>query len=137
MPIIPVDSVDQAHDFYIEKLGFSRKLAVLGTDGWLDLAIMQLGPARLMFTRARAIPEGALARNGSPWVRVYVQVADVDLYHQQLISEGVTGSAGPTLQTWGDRAFTIVDPYGCELWFGSPMIVRKPGSLQITECPCH
>ncbi len=42
MPIIAVDSVDEPHRFYTERLGFSRVMGVVGKDGQFDFVSVVL-----------------------------------------------------------------------------------------------
>lgn len=127
VPIIAVDSVDTAYDFYVDKLGFRRHLVVFGDDGWFDLAIVQLGGARLMFTRSHHGIDAARPLETGGQVEIYVQVPDVDSYLGQLRARGVNCPAAPTMQAWGDRTFNVVDPYGRKLWFGSGISGRPAG----------
>src|SRR3954469_7384524 len=51
MPIITVDSVDDARAFYVDKLGFGHMMGMLGKDGQLDFCTVTLGGARIMLNR--------------------------------------------------------------------------------------
>jgi len=53
MPIIAVGSVDQTRDFYVDTLGFTHMMGVVGKDGQLDFCSVLLGDAQVMFTRGR------------------------------------------------------------------------------------
>lgn len=48
MPMISVDSVDQARAFYIDQLGFGHMMGMLGKDGQLDFCTVTLGGAKVM-----------------------------------------------------------------------------------------
>ena len=52
MPIITVDSVDDVHDFYTEKLGFTRVMGVVGEDGPFNFVTVVLGGAKIALTLA-------------------------------------------------------------------------------------
>jgi hypothetical protein len=48
MAMIYVDSVEDAPSFYVDKLGFSHIMGMLGRDGLLDFCTVMLGGARIM-----------------------------------------------------------------------------------------
>jgi uncharacterized glyoxalase superfamily protein PhnB len=117
MPMISVDSVDQARAFYIEKLGFNHMMGMLGKDGQLDFCTVTLGGAKVMFTRPPEKMEGASLTSSKRPVEIYLEVSDVDAYHNQVKKQGVKISAPLTDQWWGDRTFTVMDPFGYQIWF--------------------
>jgi PhnB protein len=117
MPIITVDSVDEIHRFYTEKLGFQHLMGVVGKDGGLDFVTVVRSGVRIMFSRAQEAVAGAERSAGKRPVDIYVEVEDVDAYHDQLRRAGVRIVSPLTTQWWGDRTFTIHDPYGYQLWF--------------------
>jgi len=48
MAMIYVDSVEDARGFYVDKLGFTHMMGMLGKDGQLDFCTVSLGGARVM-----------------------------------------------------------------------------------------
>jgi uncharacterized glyoxalase superfamily protein PhnB len=50
-------------------------------------------------------------------VEIYLEVADVDAYHDRLAKKGVRITDPLTTQWWGDRTFKVLDPGGYEIWF--------------------
>jgi PhnB protein len=124
MPIIAVDSVDAARDFYVDKLGFEHVMGVVGKDGQLDFVTVVLGGARVMFSRAvTPVPP---ANSGKRPVEIYLQVEDVDRYHTRVQKSGVKISDPLKLQWWGDRTFKVLDPNGYEIWFFTHVAEPKP-----------
>jgi uncharacterized glyoxalase superfamily protein PhnB len=117
MPMISVASVDQAREFYVEKLGFDHQMGMLGKDGQLDFCTVTLGGAKVMFMRPQERVEGTDATSAKRAVEIYLQVDDVDAYHDRLKKQKVKISDPLTDQWWGDRTFTVIDPYGYQLWF--------------------
>lgn len=113
MPIIAVQSVDEARDFYVDKLGFQHFMGMVGKDGQLDFVTVVLGEARVMFMRAPAGPNAA----GKQSVEIYLEVEDVDAFHNTLKKHGVTIADPLTMQWWGDRTFKVLDPNGYLIWF--------------------
>jgi PhnB protein len=116
MPIITVESVDAARDFYVGTLGFDHVMGVLGKDGQLDFVTVVMGGARVMFSRPRATPAPPSSSGKQP-VALYLEVADVQAYHDLLKKKGVKITDDLVNQWWGDRTFKIMDPGGYEIWF--------------------
>ncbi len=46
-----------------------------------------------------------------------MEVADVEAYHDQLKKQKVKPTSPLTDQWWGDRTFTVQDPFGYQIWF--------------------
>lgn len=126
MPIITVDSVDEVHRFYTEKLGFQHVMGVVGKDGGLDFVTVVRSGVRIMFTRAQGKMNGTARSDAKRPVEIYVEVEDVESYHDSLRKGGIRITNPLTTQWWGDRTFTIQDPYGYQLWFYQPVAEPKP-----------
>lgn len=124
MPIIAVGSVDTARDFYVNTLGFTHMMGVVGKDGGLDFCSVVLGDAQVMFTRGR--PAAANAAAGPQAVEIYLEVEDVDALHARLQKKGVRIVDPLTLQWWGDRTFKVQDPNGYVVWFYTNVSEPKP-----------
>ena len=124
MPIIAVASVDATRDFYVETLGFTHMMGVVGKDGRMDFCSVLLGEAQVMFTRGR--PAAASPDGGSQAVEVYLEVADVDALHARLQKKAVPIVEPLTLQWWGDRTFKVKDPNGYVIWFYTNVADPKP-----------
>ena len=112
-PMIAVGSVDAARDFYVDKLGFQHVMGMVGKDGQLDFVSVVMGGARVMLTRAQATD----ARPAKQPVEFYMQVENVDAYHDIVKKNGVGISDPLTQQWWGDKTFKVIDPNGYQLWF--------------------
>jgi uncharacterized glyoxalase superfamily protein PhnB len=124
MPIIAVASVDATRDFYVETLGFTHMMGVVGKDGQMDFCSVLLGEAQVMFTRGRAAQAAPVG--GTQAVEVYLEVADVDALHARLQKKGVKVTDPLTLQWWGDRTFKVQDPNGYVIWFYTNVGEPKP-----------
>jgi uncharacterized glyoxalase superfamily protein PhnB len=123
MPIIAVESVDAARNFYVDTLGFEHVMGMIGKDGQLDFCTVVLGEARVMFSRAVGAPPRA---TGKQPVEIYLEVEDVGALHKRLKTKGVTISDPLSLQWWGDRTFKVLDPHGYEIWFYTNVAEPKP-----------
>lgn len=127
MPIISVESVDELRSFYVEKLGFGHVMGMVGKDGKFDFCTVTLGSAKIMLTRPPEKVEGSKpAYPTKRPVEIYLEVADVDKYHDEVKKRGVKITAPLGTQWWGDRTFKVVDPYGYELWFYQMVGEPKP-----------
>lgn len=122
MPMIAVESVDAVRDFYVDKLGFEHVMGMVGKDGQLDFVTVVLGGARIMFSRA----QGGARQAGKQPVEIYLQVQNVEAYHDTVKKKGVAISDPLTVQWWGDRTFKALDPNGYEIWFYTNVAEPKP-----------
>ncbi|GMV29245.1 MAG: hypothetical protein AMXMBFR59_13700 [Rhodanobacteraceae bacterium] len=121
MPLRYVESVDAMREFYLERLGFDHLMGMVGADGRLDFAIVQRAGAMLMLSRPQ---NGATLTSGS--IEIYVEVEDVDAYHDQLVRAGVPIREALNTQWWGDRNFAVVDPAGHLIWFWKTVAEMQP-----------
>ncbi len=124
MPIITVASVDELQRFYVDTLGFSHMMGVVGKDGQLDFVTLLRDGAQFMFTRNG--PADEKRTNGTRPVQLYVEVEDVDGYHDELKKKKVRITDPLTTQWWGDRTFKILDPAGYVVWFYETVSEPKP-----------
>jgi uncharacterized glyoxalase superfamily protein PhnB len=121
IPLRYVQSVDAMRAFYIDRLGFQHMMGMVGADGLLDFGIVVRDGAMLMLSRPQ--DPGAVT-NGA--IEIYVEVSDVDGYHNELRGRGIPISRELTTQWWGDRNFGVVDPAGHLLWFYQTVGEMKP-----------
>ena len=123
MPMIVVGSVDAIRSFYVDRLGFTHVMGMVGKDGQLDFCTVVMGEARIMFMRA---PGDRSPPKGKQPVEIYLEVEDVDALHNRLKKTGVAINDPLTLQWWGDRTFKVLDPNGYEIWFYTNVAEPKP-----------
>lgn len=117
MPMISVDSVDRARAFYVEQLGFGHVMGMLGKDGQLDFCTVTLDGAKVMLMRPQQRTDGTSPTSSKRPVEIYLEVSDVNAYHDQLAAKGIKATSPLTDQWWGDRTFTVMDPFGYQIWF--------------------
>ncbi len=118
MPIIAVESVDEIRSYYVDTLGFDHVMGVVGKDGQFDFCTVVRDGARIMFARAPGKATGGNAGTTKQPVEIYLEVADVVAYHDQLKKKKGAKITDPlTIQWWGDKTFKVMDPYGYEVWF--------------------
>ena len=70
-----------------------------------------------MFMRPQEKMDGAGATSSKRPVEIYIQVADVSAHHDCLKKNKVKITSPLTDQWWGDRTFTVMDPFGYQIWF--------------------
>jgi uncharacterized glyoxalase superfamily protein PhnB len=59
-------------------------------------------------------------------VELYIEVEKVNEYHDRVRANGVKISEPLTDQWWGDRTFTVMDPFGYLIWFYQTVGEVKP-----------
>jgi uncharacterized glyoxalase superfamily protein PhnB len=113
VPNLLVESVETLRGFYIDQLGFQHRMGLVGKDGKLDFCIVARDGAMVMINRPRERPPGVPVR---PPLELYIEARGVDAYHEQV--RGRTAITDPLVtQWWGDRNFSVTDPYGYKIWF--------------------
>jgi len=126
MPMISVDSVDALRSFYVEKLGFSHMMGVVGKDGQFDFCTVVRDGAKVMLMRPQERLDGTAPSATRRPVEIYLEVADVDRFHDEVKKRGVRVTLTLETQWWGDRTFAVMDPYGYQIWFYQTVAEPKP-----------
>ena len=106
LPVLPVDDVAKAMDYYIEVLGFSEILRMPGQDGILVSGQVQQQDAHFMFNLN---PKMADQAGGGIYFWVRLDDQDIDAHYETLKGKDVTIVDEIQDQFWGDRSFTIKD----------------------------
>ena len=118
-------STAQARAFYVDKLGFDHMMGMLGKDGQLDFCTVTLNGTKVMLTRPQEKTEGTSPMLVKRPVEIYLEVENV-LDHDQVKAQGVKVTSPLTDQWWGDRTFTVMDPFGYQIWFYQTVGEVKP-----------
>jgi uncharacterized glyoxalase superfamily protein PhnB len=111
---------------------FDRKLALAHYVDWLGFRILWEhnlkgeGPCCLEVTRDAAVLHlTEHYGDGSPGVKVYIEVDDVEAYHRELHSKpNPYMRPGIEDQPWGERSMCVIDPFGNRVYFSQK--VKKP-----------
>jgi catechol 2,3-dioxygenase-like lactoylglutathione lyase family enzyme len=111
--VIPVADVDRAIDFYVEKLGFNKRvdLPFGGQYRWVEV-----GPGEAETTIALAPPPPGNTQVGHRETGISLYTTDIDGYHAQLKADGVDVDA--EISRMGDPVppmFWLRDPEGNSL----------------------
>jgi uncharacterized glyoxalase superfamily protein PhnB len=115
-PLLYIDDIESAIAFYRDRLGFDVNVFGHDAEGRASTCLVQLEDARFLVSRE---PSFAGATGGG--VTLYFHLdAPVDLYADRFRgADGVQVAQELTDQMWGDRTFTIRDPWGYTLLFSS------------------
>jgi PhnB protein len=112
-PYLSVKDAKAAIAFYEGVFGASEVGRILMPGGTVGHAELQIGDARLML--AEEMPEwgnkSPTTLGGSP-VGIALYVADVDATYQRAIDAGATVVEPVKDQFYGDRAGSLLDPFG-------------------------
>jgi len=106
IPTYPVENMQRSLDFYTNKLGFAIVLQSGGTYSAVGLDMVQIG---------LALSKGAAK---GPKSSSYVNMGNIDIYYNALVSRGVKMARELKTQPSKMREFAVVDPDGNTLTFG-------------------
>lgn len=107
-----VDDGAKALDFYRDAFG-ANELFRLPMGDKIGHAEIMIGDTHLML--ADEFPDmGALSPNsrGGATASFMIYVPDADAAHAKAISAGAKADRPVTLEFWGDRIGTVIDPFG-------------------------
>jgi lactoylglutathione lyase len=108
-PILTVEDVDRAVDFYESTFGFEKTYA-FDEGGRTAFAFLSLEPLGIGIAR-RSSPE-------EPDFALWVYTDDVDAAAEQLRAAGAEEVLAPTDQAWGERLCTFRDAHGVLIHVG-------------------
>ena len=134
VPVFVVDSVEKAVKFYTEKLGFDIVELRIDPEARHILSYAQVRKRKcFIIFRAPLVDELAefslIKRCSSRGVGVYVLMKKgLDEYLERCKKKRVEMISEVTTQPWGDRTFTIRDPFGIRLMFAEQAIGFQPPS---------
>jgi uncharacterized glyoxalase superfamily protein PhnB len=112
-PIVAVNDLTQALDFYGRVLGF--KIAWQSGQPATLASVCREG-VELNLTEAGFVPGGMPSR-------MYIRIVGVETFYNHLVTAGVEPEIPLAARPYGMRDFRIVDPSGNELSFGEPVAV--------------
>ncbi len=106
LPVLPVRSVEDTANYYVEKLQFQERFRQPGENGAAINAQMSFEDSTLMLNLN---PEDAPAEGGGVyfWIRLFER--NIDDYYRELRSANVNIVEKIQDQFWGDRSFVIRD----------------------------
>ena len=112
-PFLTVDDAARAIEFYQRAFGATERGRMLGPDGKVAHAEIQIGDSVVMlsdpFPHSTVKPPTEL---GGTSVGVFVYVEEVDAVFHQAVDAGATVTMALEDMFWGDRFGSVTDPYG-------------------------
>jgi PhnB protein len=111
-PYLIIDGATRAIDFYKEAFGATEVMR-LEVEGHVGHAELQIGDSRIMLAEesAEAGFVGPATLGGSP-VGIVLYVEDVDGFFTRALEAGAEEKLPVADQFYGDRAGTLLDPFG-------------------------
>jgi len=106
IPTYPVENMQRALDYYVNKIGFALVLQSGGTYASVGRDYAQIG---------LALSKGAAK---GPKSSSYVNMNNIDVFYQGLVAKGVKMARELKTQPSKMREFAIIDPDGNTLTFG-------------------
>jgi PhnB protein len=113
-PMLTVQEVDEAIDFYKRALGADQRARFIGPDGKSTMhAELKIGDSVVMLGGEQAEKgcRSPQTLGGTP-VSLYLYVEDADKAFHRATSAGATVAMPIADMFWGDRCGTFVDPFG-------------------------
>ena len=121
-PYLAVRGGVEALAWYADALGAVETFRVVGDDGRLGHAELDIGGARIMVSDEYPdIGVHSPSGLGGTSVTIHLTVSDVDASFDRAIAAGATASSPPADQPHGSRHGTLVDPFG-HRWMLSQLI---------------
>jgi catechol 2,3-dioxygenase-like lactoylglutathione lyase family enzyme len=111
VPVLPVDDLRRAREFYVDKLGFTATFEV-SEDGRTGM----LGVARGSIAITLDCPMDGHGRNAC----VSLEVSDADQYFREWNGR-VPLRRPPHDEDWGARTFDLEDPFGNTIFVMGPI----------------
>ncbi len=112
VPILPVDDLRTAKEFYVGKLGFTVGFEVT-EDGSKGLLGVERGGISLTLD----CPMPGHGRDAC----VSLQVDSAEAYYEEWRGKGVEIRQPPKNEPWGARTFDIIDPFGNTIFVMGPV----------------
>lgn len=112
-PALTVKDGAKAIEFYRKAFGAQERMRLMGPDGRLMHAELQLGDSIVML--GGEMPEMNCkepASLGATTTSLYVYVPDVDAAFKRAVEAGAKAVMPPADMFWGDRFGTVEDPSG-------------------------
>jgi uncharacterized glyoxalase superfamily protein PhnB len=112
VPILPVEDLRVAKEFYLDKLGFT-----IGFEATDDGSNGLLGVERGGIQLTLDCPMSGHGRDAC----VSLQVDSADAYYEEWRARGVEIRHAPKNEPWGARTFDVIDPFGNTIFVMGPM----------------
>ena len=111
VPVLPVDDLGRAKDFYVDGLGFEVTFEVCDDDG-----SGLIGVRRGSIAITLDCPMSGHGRDAC----VSLEVDDADRYYEEW-RQRVEVKRPPRNEEWGARTFDVIDPFGNTIFVMGPV----------------
>ena len=113
-PHLVVRGAAEAIEFYKKALGAQERSHMLGPDGKVMHAELQIGDSIVFLADEMPTPNGAKSPQtvGASTITLHLYVPDVDGAFKRAIAAGGKETMAVADQFWGDRYGTFTDPFG-------------------------
>jgi len=118
VPILPVQDLDVAKNFYVDQLGFAVGWEYRADDGKEGLLGVQRGGMKFTLD----CPMSGHGRDAC----VSLEVESADGYYQEWTARGVAIERPPKNEDWGARTFSVIDPFGNTIFVIGPTVSESP-----------
>lgn len=112
VPVLPVDDLSRARDFYADTLGFEVSFEVRNDDG-----SGLLGVRRGTIAITLDCPMTGHGRDAC----VSLEVDSADRYYDEW-RQRVPVERPPRNEEWGARTFSVIDPFGNTIFVMGPVV---------------
>lgn len=112
VPVLPVDDLSRARDFYADALGFEVSFEVRNDDG-----SGLLGVRRGTIAITLDCPMTGHGRDAC----VSLEVDSADRYYDEW-RQRVPVERPPRNEEWGARTFSVIDPFGNTIFVMGPVV---------------
>jgi PhnB protein len=112
-PQLTLDDAAKGIEWYKKALGAQERSRAVGPDGKIMHAELRIGDSPIMLNDAMMGSKGPKALGGSP-ASLWIYIEDCDTVFDRALAAGgkVSGMGQMADQFWGDRAGTLIDPFG-------------------------
>ena len=112
-PYLAVNDASAALDFYARAFGATEQERMVGPDGSIAHAAIDIGDSRVMLSDPYPQSTAKTPKElGGTSVTVFLYTEDTDAAYQRAVDAGATGAMPPEDMFWGDRFAQVVDPFG-------------------------
>ena len=112
VPVLPVDDLRRARDFYVDQLGFSVSWEST-KDGTSGIMGVERGGISITLDS----PMSGHGRDAC----VSLIVESADAYYDEWSARGVSMKRPPVNEEWGARTFGVTDPFGNTIFVIGPV----------------
>ena len=112
---LPVSDQDVALDFFVNKLGWEKRIDNMVGENYRFLTVAPLGAG----TELALSPSDSTDGDSASRTPISLIADDIDATYQDLLAKGVTFKQAPQVEPWGAKGALFVDPDGNEFYLAT------------------